>query len=107
MTDVLSPNLSMALRQRAPLVSHLQSPTSLFFLGFNNDQLECAQARAARAMAICRMPVAATALVPPSDPCLSKEQIIELSQNCVKFISKNVCDCPLLNLQLQNFIFSC
>ncbi|KAJ4977207.1 hypothetical protein NE237_002313 [Protea cynaroides] len=89
MADALSPNPSTAPRQRAPPASRLQSPTSPFFLGSNDDQLERAQARAARAAAIRRKPITATAPVPPSDPCLSKEQIIELFQNCVKLASEN------------------
>ncbi|KAF8414131.1 hypothetical protein HHK36_002130 [Tetracentron sinense] len=88
MAEALSPNPSTALKQRAPMASRLQSPTSPFFLGSNDDQLERAQARAARAAAIRRKSIAATAL-PSSDICLGKEQIVELFQNCIKLASEN------------------
>ncbi|XP_043690880.1 condensin complex subunit 2-like [Telopea speciosissima] len=88
MADALSPNPSTATRQRALMASRVQSPISPLFLGSNDDQLERAQARAARAAAIRRKAIAATE-PPPSDPCLCKEQIIELFQNCVKLSSEN------------------
>ncbi|TYH63864.1 hypothetical protein ES332_D07G225300v1 [Gossypium tomentosum] len=54
-------------------------PTSPFFLGSNDDKLERVQARAARSPT-------------DSDPCLSKDQILELFQNCIKLASENVCN---------------
>lgn len=67
----------------------LQSPTSPLFLGSNDDQLERAQARAARAAAGRRKTAAPP---PPTDPSdlLNKEQISELFQNCIKLASENV-----------------
>lgn len=91
MTEILSPNPT-AQKQKVPMASRLQSPTSPFFLGSNDDKLERAQARAARAAAIRRKNVAANAL--PSrddlDPVLDKQQILELFQNCIKLASENV-----------------
>ncbi|CAL1393708.1 unnamed protein product [Linum trigynum] len=92
MGEVLSPN--PAQKQRLP---RIQSPTSPFFLGPNNDQLERAQARAKRAAAVRRMSVAlnATQSLPsddssdPSSPCLDKQQILDLFQNCIKLASEN------------------
>ncbi|KAJ7963760.1 Condensin complex subunit 2 [Quillaja saponaria] len=71
------------------MTSKLQSPTSPFFLGSNDDQLERAQARAARAAALRRK--AATADVPqsPTNPGLSDEQVSELFRNCIKLASEN------------------
>ncbi|XP_017979600.1 PREDICTED: condensin complex subunit 2 [Theobroma cacao] len=86
MEEALSP------RQRAPMLNRLQSPTSSFFLGSNNDQLERAQARAAaRAAAVrrCLTVVPPPTPPPPSETCLSKDQIIELFQNCIKLASEN------------------
>lgn len=89
MGEILSPNQ----RQRIAMASRsLQSPTSPFFLGSNDDKLERAQARAARAAAIRRKPV--TVGSEPQgdglDPCLGKDQILELFQNCIKLASENV-----------------
>ncbi|XP_042477753.1 condensin complex subunit 2-like [Macadamia integrifolia] len=89
MADALSPNPSTTPRQRAPMASRVQSPTSPFHLGSNDDQLERPQAREERAAAIRRKPIAATEPPPPTDPCLCKEQVIELFQNCVKLSSGN------------------
>ncbi|KAK4758983.1 hypothetical protein SAY87_020284 [Trapa incisa] len=90
MAETLSPNPTTAQRYRS-IVGRIQSPTSSFFLGSNNDELERAQARAARAAAIRRKSVAAYA--PPvqqdADPCLGKEQIVELLQNCIRLASEN------------------
>lgn len=74
------------------MVNRPQSPTSpLFVLGSNDDQLERAQARAARAAANRRKAATVSApSSPPSDPCLSREQIIDLFQNCIKLASENV-----------------
>ncbi|KAK8289753.1 hypothetical protein V6Z11_D07G209700, partial [Gossypium hirsutum] len=66
-------------------------PTSPFFLGSNDDKLERVQARAARVAAIRRKPVLSHPQSPTdSDPCLSKDQILELFQNCIKLASENV-----------------
>ncbi|KAM0939546.1 putative condensin complex subunit 2/barren [Dioscorea sansibarensis] len=75
----------------ASMSTRLQSPTSHpFHLGSNDDQLERAQARAARAAAIRRKP---TAPPPPSrsgDHVLfDKNQIMELYHNCIKLASEN------------------
>ncbi|KAK2988606.1 hypothetical protein RJ640_026103 [Escallonia rubra] len=88
MAEPLSPNPSSAQKQRPQIMS----PTSPFFLGSNDDKLERAQARAARAAAIRRkaVPASSAADPPPSDPCLGKHQILELFQNCIKLASENV-----------------
>jgi len=94
MAETLTPNTNPTTnqRQRPPMAARLQSPTSPF-LGSNDDQLERAQARAARAAAFRRKPVD---IRPPSRPslsstsCLDREQIIELFHNCVKLASENV-----------------
>ncbi|KAL5737568.1 hypothetical protein ACOSP7_030329 [Xanthoceras sorbifolium] len=84
MTETLSP------RQRAAAMSNrLHSPTRPFFLDSNNDELERAQSRAARAVAIRRKAAAIPEHPPPDDPCLSSEQIVELFQNCIKLASEN------------------
>ncbi|KAL5573400.1 hypothetical protein UlMin_022997 [Ulmus minor] len=90
MAETLSPNPTTQ-KQRAPVATRLQSPTSPFFLGSNDDQLERAQARAARAAAIRRKAMAANPLQPSSDsdPLLGKHQILELFQNCIKLASEN------------------
>ncbi|XP_059662453.1 condensin complex subunit 2-like isoform X2 [Cornus florida] len=71
------------------MATRLQSPTSPFFLGSNNDQLERAQARAARAAAVRRKAMTASTTISPSVPCLGREQIIELFHNCIKLASEN------------------
>ncbi|KAJ4848570.1 hypothetical protein Tsubulata_040953 [Turnera subulata] len=86
MGELLSPNPTQ--KQRLPKI---QSPTSPFFLGSNNDSLERAQARAARAAANRRK---GPAPPPPAnqqdhDPCLDKQQILDLFQNCIKLASEN------------------
>ncbi|XWS75767.1 hypothetical protein CRYUN_Cryun01aG0120500 [Craigia yunnanensis] len=86
MAEALSPNP----RPRIPMAALIQSPTSPFFLGSNDDKLERAQARAARAAAIRRKSVAPHAQPPTDpDPCLAKDQILELLQNCIKLSSEN------------------
>ncbi|XP_022727928.1 condensin complex subunit 2-like [Durio zibethinus] len=86
MAEALSPNP----RPRIPIACRIQSPTSPFFLGSNDDKLERAQARAARAAAIRRKSVAYHAQPPTDpDPCLAKDQILELFQNCIKLASEN------------------
>ncbi|KAF8391580.1 hypothetical protein HHK36_023886 [Tetracentron sinense] len=89
MAEELNPNPSSEPKQRAPMASRIQSPTSPFFLSSNDDQLERAEARAARAAATRRKLIAATAPSTSSDPCLDKEQIAELFQNCIKLASEN------------------
>ncbi|GFY99154.1 hypothetical protein Acr_13g0005550 [Actinidia rufa] len=89
MAEALSPNPTTAQKQRTVMASRLQSPTSPFFLGSNDDKIERAQARAARAAAVRRKPAAAAAPPPQSDPCLDKQQILELFQNCIKLASEN------------------
>ncbi|GLT32091.1 hypothetical protein SLA2020_067810 [Shorea laevis] len=72
------------------MISHLQSPTTAFFLGSNGDKLECAQAReAARATAIRRTAPVTNPPSPPCNYCLSKQQISDLFQNCIKLASEN------------------
>lgn len=91
MAEGLSPNPATVQKQRALMSARIQSPTSPFFLGSNDDQLERAQARASRAAAIRRKSIAFHAPPPPTpDPCLGKEQILELFQNCIKLASENV-----------------
>lgn len=86
MAEALSPNP----RPRIPIACRIQSPTSPFFLGSNDDKLERAQARAARAAAIRRKSVAPQAQPPVDpDPILAKDQILELFQNCIKLASEN------------------
>ncbi|XP_075671051.1 condensin complex subunit 2-like [Castanea sativa] len=77
--------------QRGTAANHLQSPTSPLFLGSNDDQLERAQARAARAAANRRVaPTNNTAATnTTTDPYLSKEQIVDLFHNCIKLASEN------------------
>ncbi|XP_015881154.3 condensin complex subunit 2 [Ziziphus jujuba] len=91
MEEIRSPNPSMIQKQRVPVASLIQSPTSPFFLGSNDDQLERAQARAARAAAIRRKSVAVNALPQQDyhDSCLGKQQILELFNNCIKLASEN------------------
>lgn len=87
--EAATPLPSIAVRhQRAPMATRLQPPTSPFFVGSNDDQLERALSRAARAAALRRK---ATAPPPPAGPGLSNEQIVELFQNCIKLASENVC----------------
>ena len=94
MAETLSPSATNGQKQRLPVSSRIQSPTSPFFLGSNDDQLERAQARAARAAAIRRKAAAAKlqtqSLGDSSDPCLNKQQILDLLQNCIKLASENV-----------------
>ncbi|RDX64855.1 Condensin complex subunit 2, partial [Mucuna pruriens] len=86
MAETLSPNPAMGQKQRL----RIQSPTSPFFLGSNDDQLERAQARAARAAAIRRKSLGLNQpLQANSDPCLNKQQILDLFQNCIKLASEN------------------
>ncbi|OIW05910.1 hypothetical protein TanjilG_23696 [Lupinus angustifolius] len=90
MAETLSPNPG-GQKQRLPMAARIQSPTSPFFLGSNDDQLERARARAARAAAIRSRNVAANlnSQSQDSDPCLDKQQILDLFQNCIKLASEN------------------
>ncbi|XP_059444006.1 condensin complex subunit 2-like [Corylus avellana] len=88
--EPVSAKPSVAPMQRSPVAaSRLRSPISPFFLGSNDDELERAQARAARAAANRRIAAASTAYSPPPDPCLSQDQIIDLFNNCIKLASEN------------------
>ncbi|KAJ8442946.1 hypothetical protein Cgig2_019519 [Carnegiea gigantea] len=92
MAETLSPNRTPGLKRRASIAIRLQSPTSPFFLGSNDDKLERAQARAARAAAIRRKPLDVVEDAPPSSPsnaCLDGDQIMELFRNCIKLASEN------------------
>ncbi|KAM1411581.1 hypothetical protein ACFXTH_024200 [Malus domestica] len=73
------------------MAARLQSPTSPFFLGSNDDNRERAQARAAPAAAIRRKSLAFNLLPQQGDPNhgLGKAQILELFQNCIKLASEN------------------
>ncbi|CAI9294780.1 unnamed protein product [Lactuca saligna] len=87
MAETLSPSRTPGHKQRASVLS----PDRPLFLGSNDDKLERAQARAARAAAIRRKPVAINQAndANPADPCLGQEQIMELFQNCIKLASEN------------------
>lgn len=88
MAEILSPTA----KQRV-LPPRIQSPTSPFLLGSNDDQLERAQARAARAAKVrCKSVVAPQRWGgdPDADPCLGKQQILDLFRNCIKLASENV-----------------
>uniref|UniRef100_A0A2N9IKJ2 Condensin complex subunit 2 n=1 Tax=Fagus sylvatica TaxID=28930 RepID=A0A2N9IKJ2_FAGSY len=87
--EPLSPRPTITT-QRAPIATRLQSPTSPFFLGSNDDQLERAQARAARAAANRRIaPTTTTTTTPSPETCLNKQQIVDLFHNCIKLASEN------------------
>nr|KYP43613.1 Condensin complex subunit 2 [Cajanus cajan] len=91
MAEFLSPNPTTGQKKRVPVSARIQSPTTTFFVGSNDDQLERAQARAARAAAIRRKALAANfhSQRPDSHPCLNKQQIIALFHNCIKLASEN------------------
>ncbi|XP_057529567.1 condensin complex subunit 2 isoform X1 [Amaranthus tricolor] len=90
MAETLSPNLTIQKRKTSVSV-RLQSPTSPFFIGSNDDKLERAQARAARAAAIRRRIVEDDLPLPssPSNSGLDGVQIMELFRNCIKLASEN------------------
>ncbi|TQE01511.1 hypothetical protein C1H46_012874 [Malus baccata] len=90
MADTLSPNPATQKR-RLPMVARLQSPTSPFFLGSNDDNRERGQARAAPAAAIQRKSVTLNLLLQRGDPNhgLGEAQILELFQNCIKLAREN------------------
>ncbi|KAJ9551715.1 hypothetical protein OSB04_015760 [Centaurea solstitialis] len=87
MAEALSPNPTVVQKQRSTVLS----PVNTFFLGSNNDKLERAQARAARAAAIRRKPVAVNDADAnnPAGSFLGQEQIMEMFQNCIKLASEN------------------
>ena len=93
MAETLSPDPTTGQRQRLP---PMRSPTtSAFFLASNDDQFERAQARAARAAAVRRKSFAAANYQPQRpdagpDPCLNKQQILDLFHNCIRLASENV-----------------
>ncbi|KAL8239389.1 hypothetical protein R6Q59_015956 [Mikania micrantha] len=87
MAETLSPKPTLMQRQRTTMLS----PVNTFFLGSNDDKVERAEARAARAAAIRRKPVNLTKATDanPTDKILGQEQIMELFQNCIKLASEN------------------
>ncbi|KAB2606013.1 condensin complex subunit 2-like [Pyrus ussuriensis x Pyrus communis] len=91
MAEAMSPKPPAAPRSTASTASRTQSPTSpLFVLCSNDDQLERAQARVARAAAIrCKAATVSAHSSLPDDRCLSREQIIKLFQECIKLASEN------------------
>lgn len=96
MAEAISPNPIPGQKDKVPMSARnrIQSPTSTFVLGSNDDQLERAQARAARAAAIRQKSLAAKFhsqhMDRHSGPCLNKQQILDLFHNCVKLASENV-----------------
>ncbi|KAF3777134.1 Condensin complex subunit 2 [Nymphaea thermarum] len=83
-----------AARQRTPVAARfLQSPPAAgLTLGSNDDQLERAQARAARFAASRRKSFVGRAdgeAPRASEDLLCKDQIVELFQNCIKLASEN------------------
>ncbi|XP_051152050.1 condensin complex subunit 2 isoform X2 [Andrographis paniculata] len=83
----MAETLSPTAKQRT-MFSPAKSP---YFIGSNDDNLERAQARAARAAAIRRKPAVcvATSDASAADPCLERDQILELFHNCIKLASEN------------------
>lgn len=86
MAETFSPNPTTVSKRRIPISA------SNFFVGSNDDHRERAAARAARAAAIRRTSrsVNFQSLPSDSDPCLNKNQIIELFHRCIKLASENV-----------------
>ncbi|KAL8088056.1 hypothetical protein AgCh_037991 [Apium graveolens] len=82
MAEPVSPD--QLLKQRA---QH-SSPGSSF-LTSNDDQLERAQLRVAARAAIRRKATVAAPSVSGSSPCLNKQNILDLFQNCIKLASEN------------------
>ncbi|KAI5412606.1 hypothetical protein KIW84_057315 [Lathyrus oleraceus] len=85
MAETFSPNPTTVSKRRIPISA------SNFFVGSNDDHRERAAARAARAAAIRRTSrsVNFQSLPSDSDPCLNKNQIIELFHRCIKLASEN------------------
>ncbi|KAK7375203.1 hypothetical protein VNO78_35896 [Psophocarpus tetragonolobus] len=83
MAETLSPNPVTGHKKRVPMTA--------FLVGSNDDRLERAQARAARAAAFRRKPLASNLHPRPSHshPCLNKQQILDLFHNCIKLASQN------------------
>ncbi|KAJ1400043.1 Condensin complex subunit 2/barren [Sesbania bispinosa] len=81
----------MGHKKKLPMSARIQSPTTPFFVGSNDDQRERAQARAARAAAIRLKSLAANLQPRPtdSDPYLNKQQILDLFNNCIKLATEN------------------
>ncbi|GKF45953.1 condensin complex subunit 2, partial [Tanacetum coccineum] len=91
MTETLTPNRNpnpIPGKQRPPLLS---PPNNKFFIGSNDDKLERAQARAARAALFRRKPVTLNNGVESNvkEKCLGKEQIMEMHRKCLKLASEN------------------
>ncbi|GJY03296.1 condensin complex subunit 2-like protein [Tanacetum coccineum] len=94
MTETLTPNRNpnpnppLIQKQRPPLLS---PPNNKFFIGSNDDKLERAQARAARAALFRRKPVTLNNGVESTvkEKCLGKEQIMEMHRKCLKLASEN------------------
>lgn len=84
---------------RTPLKSRVQSPGG-HLLTPNDDELERAQVRMARAAALRRKSgIGAEAAISPQprasqdgSAVLSKEHILELHRNCIKLAAENVCN---------------
>ncbi|KAK1418178.1 hypothetical protein QVD17_27320 [Tagetes erecta] len=87
MPETLTPNPTLLQKPRTTILS----PVNSFFLGSNNDKLERAQARAARAAAIRRKTVNFNNKTDANaaDKILGQQQIMELFQNCIKLASEN------------------
>ncbi|KAG0459735.1 hypothetical protein HPP92_022863 [Vanilla planifolia] len=91
-TPTVSKSGLARLTARTPMASRLQSPTlNPFPLGSNDDELERAQARAARAASIRRKSAAAVvpSCLPSRVDLLDHEQIMDLLNNCLKLASEN------------------
>ncbi|KAM1411563.1 hypothetical protein COP1_024244 [Malus domestica] len=90
MADTLIPNPGTP-KQKLPMAARLPSPISPFFLGFNDDHRDRAQARPALAAVIRRKSVELNLLPQQGDrdPCLGNAQSLELFQNCIKLDSEN------------------
>lgn len=99
MAELASPNPTTVHKKRLP------TPATTFFVGSNDDQLERAAARAARAAAI-RRTVNFQSQPSDSDPCLNKQQILELFHNCIKLASENVINDNHHRVQVLNLFFS-
>ncbi|CAK8535492.1 unnamed protein product [Lathyrus sativus] len=86
MAEIFSPNPTTVSKRRIPMSA------SNFFVASNDDQRERAAARAARAAAIRRTSRSVNFQSLPSDysdPCLNKNQILELLHRCIKLASEN------------------
>ncbi|XP_012572622.1 condensin complex subunit 2-like isoform X1 [Cicer arietinum] len=85
MAEAVSPNPTTLNKKRLPISS------TNFFVASNDDRLERAAARAARAASILRTSRPVNFNSQPSDPvpCLNKHQILDLFHNCIKLASEN------------------